>query len=156
MATQHWLANAVQIYPNSDRVYSDVLAALQDLPNLRPKSELYSQSSPLVPTPPRSPNHPVFDDGRTQLLVCVHGLLPISYRNASYNIPIALWIPREYPRQPPISYVVPTPNMLVKPSKYVDVSGRCDIEYTQNWSRKSEVRPPPSLPVSLQLTALVV
>ena len=53
MATQHWLANAVQVYPNSDRAYSDVLAALQDLPNLRPKSELYSQSPP--------PTHPPTD-----------------------------------------------------------------------------------------------
>ncbi|KAG6854311.1 hypothetical protein C0991_008206 [Blastosporella zonata] len=28
--------------------------------------------------------------------------------------------------------------MLVKAGKYVDVSGRCDIEYTQHWARKSE------------------
>ncbi|VDC06576.1 unnamed protein product [Peniophora sp. CBMAI 1063] len=28
--------------------------------------------------------------------------------------------------------------MLVKPGKYMDVSGRCNIEYLQNWARKSE------------------
>jgi hypothetical protein len=81
-----------------------------------------------------------YDDGRTQLLLCIHGLLPISFRQASYNIPISVWITREYPRQPPIVYVVPTNDMLVKAANYVDVSGRCRIEYIQHWERKSEVR----------------
>ncbi|KAI0818582.1 Vps23 core domain-containing protein [Irpex lacteus] len=60
---------------------------------------------------------------RTQLLLCLHGLLPIAYH---------------YPRQPPITYVVPTSDMLVRSGKYVDVSGRCNIEYLQNWEKKSE------------------
>lgn len=81
-----------------------------------------------------------YDDGRTQLLLCLHGLLPISYRGASYNIPIAVWITKDYPRQPPIAYVVPTSDMLVRKSNHVDVSGRCEIDYIGNWARKSEVR----------------
>lgn len=80
-----------------------------------------------------------YDDGRTQLLLCLHGLLPIAYRGASYHIPIAVWITREYPRLPPIAYVVPTSDMLVRASKFMDVSGKCQIEYLQNWERKSEV-----------------
>lgn len=62
------------------------------------------------------------------------------YRGASYNIPIAIWITRDYPRQPPIAYVVPTNEMLVRASKDMDVSGRCRIEYLRNWEKKSEVR----------------
>ena len=85
-----------------------------------------------------------YDDGRTQLLLCVHGLLPISFRNASYNIPIAIWITRDHPRVPPIAYVVPTADMLIKAGQHVDHSGRCTIEYVQHWERKSEVRSPPS------------
>lgn len=81
-----------------------------------------------------------YDDGRTQLLLCIHGLLPISYRQSSYHIPVAIWLTRDYPREPPIAYVVPTSDMLVRPGKYMDVSGRCTIEYLQNWARKSEVR----------------
>jgi ESCRT-I complex subunit TSG101 len=80
-----------------------------------------------------------YDDGRTQLLLCLHGVLPISFRGASYNIPIAVWVTKEYPRQPPIVYVVPTQDMLVRPSKHVDVSGQCKIEYIQHWEKKSEV-----------------
>lgn len=82
---------------------------------------------------------PAYDDGRTQLLLCIHGLLPITFRQASYNIPIAVWVTRDYPRQPPIAYVVPTNDMLVRPGKYIDTSGRCHIEYIQHWEKKSEV-----------------
>lgn len=92
----------------------------------------------------RSDHHPcfraAFDDGREQLLLCLHGLIPITFRQSSYNIPIILWLTLNYPRDPPITYVVPTSDMLVKPSKDVDVSGRCQISYVKDWERKSEVR----------------
>jgi hypothetical protein len=120
--TQKWLRQNVGSYANSDRVYSDIDASLLRFATLRPKRDIYT-----------------YDDGRTQLLLCVHGLVPISYRNASYNIPIAVWITRDYPKEPPIAYVVPTSDMLVKAGRYVDVSGKCNIEYIQNWARKSEV-----------------
>lgn len=81
-----------------------------------------------------------YDDGRTQLLLCIHGLLPIAYRQASYHIPIAIWLPRQYPREPPLSFVVPTADMLVRSSKYIDVSGLCRIDYVLNWEKKHEVR----------------
>ncbi|KAF4614691.1 hypothetical protein D9613_003029 [Agrocybe pediades] len=119
--TQKWLQQAAQPYPNHARVYADIDAVLARFSTFRPKSDVYT-----------------FDDGRTQLLLCVHGLLPISFRGASYNIPIAVWLTREYPRQAPIVYVVPTNDILVRPGKYVDVSGRCNIEYLQHWERKDE------------------
>ena len=28
--------------------------------------------------------------------------------------------------------------MLIKAGKYIDVSGRCNIEYIQDWARKNE------------------
>ncbi|KAF9052600.1 UEV-domain-containing protein, partial [Panaeolus papilionaceus] len=118
---QNWLKEASIAYPNSQRVQSDILSVLNAFNSLKPKSDVYT-----------------FDDGRTQLLLCVHGLLPIVFRGASYNIPIAVWIQREYPRHPPIAYVVPTTDMLVKPGKHVDVSGLCNLEYSQQWQRKPE------------------
>lgn len=84
-----------------------------------------------------------YDDGRTQLLLCIHGLLPIAFRSASYNIPIALWLPLEYPTEPPLPYVVPTSDMLVKSSASIDLSGRCSLDYTAHWARKPDVRPIP-------------
>ncbi|KAI0336448.1 UEV-domain-containing protein [Cubamyces sp. BRFM 1775] len=119
--TQKWLRQNVQTYPNSDLVYAHTDAVLARHPTIRPKTDVYT-----------------YDDGRTQLLLCLHGLLPIVFRGASYNIPIAVWVPREYPRSPPIAYVVPTSDMLVRPGPDMDTSGRCLIDYVRNWERKCE------------------
>ncbi|KIM65217.1 hypothetical protein SCLCIDRAFT_113098 [Scleroderma citrinum Foug A] len=119
--TQRWLRQNVSSYPSKDHVFVDIDAALARFTTLHPKSDVYT-----------------YDDGRTQLLLCVHGLLPMVFRNTTYNIPIAVWITRDYPRAPPIAYVVPTQDMLVKATKFVDVSGRCNIDYLQTWERKSE------------------
>ncbi|KAI0670462.1 UEV domain-containing protein [Trametes maxima] len=119
--TQRWLRQNVQTYPNSDLVYAHTDALLARHPTIRPKTDVYT-----------------YDDGRTQLLLCLHGLLPISFRGASYNIPIAVWVPREYPRNPPIAYVVPTSDMLVRAGPDMDISGCCLIAYLRNWERKCE------------------
>ena len=46
----------------------------------------------------------------------VGGLLPITFRGASYNIPVSVWVPAEYPTWPATPYVTPTqgatPNSL--------------------------------------------
>lgn len=152
--TQKWLRQNVNPYPQKDRVYADVDSALARFSTLRPKLDVYSSVTQLLLRWSSLLTHifgnctSAYDDGRTQLLLCVHGLLPISFRQASYNIPIALWLTRQYPKQPPIGYVVPTSNMLVKAGKYVDVSGRCNIMYMQSWERKSEVCPPLVPPIS--------
>lgn len=100
-----------------------------------------------------------YDDGRSQLLLCLHGTLPITYRQATYNIPVAIWVTRDYPREHPIAYVVAAPDMLIRASQSIDLSGRCNIEYIQNWKRKSEVRgfrsPEPTLiPVDSRVAVL--
>lgn len=134
-----WLQQNVRAYELPERVHADVEAVLARFPALRPKSDVYSQSSFSVPLS-YSPAT-AYDDGRAQLLLCLHGLLPISFRGASYNIPIAIWITKDYPRRPPISYVVPTHDLLLRPGTHVDLSGRCDIPYARDWIRKPEVRP---------------
>ncbi|KAG8941347.1 hypothetical protein FRC04_004593 [Tulasnella sp. 424] len=119
--TQQWLRQVIGPYNDRDRVFTDVDRVLGALSSLRPKTDVYT-----------------FDDGRQQLLLCIHGLIPITFRQATYNIPVAIWITLNYPKEPPIAYVVPTSDMLVKPSQEVDLSGRCNTEYLQNWARKSE------------------
>ncbi|KAF8478455.1 UEV domain-containing protein [Russula ochroleuca] len=119
--TQKWLRQNIATYNDGSRVFADVDSTLSLYPTLRPKTDVYT-----------------YDDGRTQLLLCIHGLLPIDYRQASYHIPIAIWITRQYPREPPLAFVVPTSEMLVKPSKHVDVSGLCRMDYIGNWEKKYE------------------
>ena len=38
----------------------------------------------------------------------VGGLLPITFRGATYNIPVSVWVPAEYPTRPATPYVTPT------------------------------------------------
>ncbi|KAE9387486.1 UEV-domain-containing protein [Gymnopus androsaceus JB14] len=116
-ATQKWLRENCVKYEDKEKVYSEVDEALGTFGLygggngwLKVKSDVYT-----------------YDDGRTHLLLCLHGLLPINYRNSTYHIPIDMWIPFSYPRSAPIVYVVPTQGMMVKNSKYVELSGRCDV-----------------------------
>lgn len=143
--TQKWLRQNLQPYQLPDVVYAHVDALLSRHPTIRPKTDVYSESLystiSIVPghllTPPARTT--AYDDGRSQLLLCLHGLLPISFRGAAYNIPIAIWVPREYPRIPPLAYVVPTSDMLVRAGPEMDVSGRSFLQYLRHWERKSEV-----------------
>lgn len=80
-----------------------------------------------------------YNDGHTQLLLCVHGTVPITYRSIPYYIPVAFWIPSEYPRSPPMPYVKPTSNMLVREGKHVDKSGLCYHPYRSSWKENPNV-----------------
>lgn len=73
------------------------------------------------------------------LLLTLQGTIPISFRGATYNIPVAYWIPHAYPREAPIAYVVPAANMLVRQSQDVDLSGLIKTDFLRAWTRKWEV-----------------
>jgi ESCRT-I complex subunit TSG101 len=125
--TQQWLRQNIRPYNDSDRIYNDSLSVLVKYPSLRPKTDIYT-----------------FNDGRTQLLLSIHGLLPITFKSAQYNIPIAIWSPLDYPRSPPLAYVVPTPDMLIRQSHLVQLDGSLSLPYLDNWRQKFEV---PSIPL---------
>jgi ESCRT-I complex subunit TSG101 len=55
-------------------------------------------------------------------------------QGVKYNIPVAIWLPEGYPRGPPMMYVVPTPDMIIKPRhSFVDASGVVLSPYVRNW-----------------------
>ena len=54
----------------------------------------------------------------------MNGTIPVNYRGTSYNIPVTLKLPQEYPLRGPDVFVVPTANMVIKPSPHVDAQGR--------------------------------
>ncbi|KAK9813095.1 hypothetical protein WJX72_008931 [[Myrmecia] bisecta] len=73
-------------------------------------------------------------NGRSVPLLMVEGTLPMYYQGVKYNIPVSAWLPEAYPRAPPIFYVVPTPDMIIKPRhSFVDASGIVASPYIQNW-----------------------
>lgn len=121
----------------------DVDRTLVAVSSLSPKTEVYSKFTALTI---KGSNFTdcvncilAYDDGRTQLLLLMSGTVPINYRGATYNIPIDVWVPRLYPREPPIVYVRPTNEMLIRKGKNVDPSGRVGGEYVERWERKWEV-----------------
>ena len=62
------------------------------------------------------------------------------FEGTLYHIPVHVWIPRAYPREPPIVLVAPTPDMMVRRSAHVEPSGRVWAAYIRAWERKFEVR----------------
>ncbi|XP_071850688.1 uncharacterized protein [Apostichopus japonicus] len=52
---------------------------------------------------------------------------------STYNIPICIWLFESHPCNPPMCYVRPTPMMMIKPSKHVDVNGRVYLPYLHEW-----------------------
>lgn len=57
-------------------------------------------------------------------------------QGVKYNIPVSVWLPEDYPNVAPIMYVVPTPDMIIKPRHaFVDASGIVSCTYLRNWSQ---------------------
>ncbi len=117
---QRWLRSVLGPYNDRDRVYADVDRALIAVSSLSPKTEVFT-----------------FNDGRTQLLLTLEGTVPVEFRNTTYNIPVAYWIPRDYPREPPMAFVAPTPDMAIRKGPNVDPSG----EIGATTSRGGEASP---------------
>ncbi|KAI8985058.1 UEV domain-containing protein [Pilobolus umbonatus] len=112
-----WLRTVLQHYQDPERTFRDVDAVLQTYLSLKAKMDSYTSN-----------------DGHTQLLLCLHGTIPITYRFVPYNIPVAFWIPKEYPKTSPIPYVKPTANMLIREGRHVDKSGMCYHHYRSTWA----------------------
>ena len=51
----------------------------------------------------------------------------------TYNIPIIFWIHPKHPYEAPVVYVLPTTNMDIQPSQYVDANGRVHMPYLNFW-----------------------
>ncbi|KAI9030387.1 UEV domain-containing protein [Hyaloraphidium curvatum] len=118
---RRWLKSVLVGYPHADRVFRDADAALVKYSGLSPKHESFTH-----------------DTGQTVVLLCLHGTVPVQFRGNTYNIPVAVWIPHNYPFQPAMCYVVPTPQMLIRPSKHVDLSGKIYHPYLAHWHDRVE------------------
>lgn len=79
----------------------------------------------------------VFPDGITKDLVCLDGTIPVVFREATYNIPIGIFISDNHPILAPICYVRPTRDMTIKTSRHVDGSGRVYLPYLSEWNKNT-------------------
>lgn len=68
------------------------------------------------------------------MLIVLRGTVPISFKGARYNIPVTIEMPENYPYQPPLCKVAPTPTMVLVPNqRYVDASGVIFGEVISRW-----------------------
>ena len=74
-----------------------------------------------------------FPNGVKQELVALTGTIPVNYKGNTYNIPVAIYIPNDYPYSPPICYVKPTADMMIKQGRHVDASGKVYLPYLSDW-----------------------
>lgn len=74
------------------------------------------------------------NDGRSVTLLQLEGTIPIWYKGGKYNIPITMWLLELFPRVPPLVYVTPTRDMIIRPRhSHVDPSGLVDVPYLREW-----------------------
>ena len=74
----------------------DLKQLCRSYPNLKPSVETY-----------------IHTNGTSELLVKIEGVVPIHFRGNTYNIPVNLWIPSQYPQKEPTCYVTPTNEMII-------------------------------------------
>lgn len=82
----------------------------------------------------------VVDNGKKSNLLNLTGTIPMWFKGQKYNIPMQIWIVEMYPHHPPICYVTPAPNMMIKQQhKNVDHAGRCYLPYLSDWTTKNDL-----------------
>ncbi|OWT36416.1 ESCRT-I complex subunit TSG101 [Cryptococcus neoformans Bt1] len=121
--TRDWLRSVLRPFPARETIAQEVIYILQQRRTLAVKTDAFT-----------------FDSGHTALLLLLHGTLPVTYRGAIYQIPIHLWVPHEYPRAPPLVFVMPTKDMGVRKSREVEPSGRVREQVVEEWWRAWEVK----------------
>ncbi|RSH92838.1 hypothetical protein EHS25_008284 [Saitozyma podzolica] len=121
--TRDWLQTVLRPYPSRERIIPEVLGVLTQWKTLAVKTDAFT-----------------FDSGLTALLLLLHGTIPITYRGATYHIPIHVWIPLEYPRNPPLAFVVPTKEMGVRKGREVEPGGRVTEDVVNEWWRSWETK----------------
>lgn len=107
-------------YKHLEHTRQDILNATKYCKSLIPRLERYT-----------------FPTGVSKELVCLDGTIPVNFRDASYNIPVGIFVSDNHPLEAPICYVRPTRDMTIKTSKHVDGSGRVYLPYLSEWNRNT-------------------
>ncbi|RLN47519.1 hypothetical protein BBJ29_000607 [Phytophthora kernoviae] len=111
------ILSSLQCYTQSSRVRGDVYNLLGQIPSLQPNCGTFAHN-----------------DGTTSTLLSLEGTIPIFYRSNQYNIPVEFWVVETYPMAPPVCFVRPTADMMVKPGHpHVTSDGYVKIPYTSDW-----------------------
>ncbi|KAK1420434.1 hypothetical protein QVD17_22023 [Tagetes erecta] len=124
--TQQFLSSVLSQRGPSSLPYSEdvkwlirqhLLSLSETYPSLHPKTAIFTHN-----------------DGRSVNLLQSDGTVPMLFQNVTYNIPVVIWLMETYPRHPPLVFVNPTRDMVIKRQHaFVNPSGLVSIPYLQNW-----------------------
>mmetsp|Transcript_21065 Transcript_21065/g.42135 ORF Transcript_21065/g.42135 Transcript_21065/m.42135 type:complete len:430 (-) Transcript_21065:111-1400(-) len=123
------MANTLQylLSRNLSGVYRDPQRLIRDVETLQ-KTSLGRNLNPT--TEPLTSN----DGSVTPSVLVLNGTLPMVYRNVTYNIPIDLYLPPQYPQRAPIVYVRPVSSMAIKENhRHVGRDGMVYMPYLHEW-----------------------
>lgn len=104
-------------YRHPSKCKSEVLNAVKIYRGLSPQFEKF-----------------VFDNGDVAQLLNLNGTIPVDYKGNTYNIPVCIWLLAEFPSAAPMGFVVPTKDMQLKVSHYVDHTGKIFMGYLSSWT----------------------
>jgi len=66
------------------------------------------------------------------------GTVAMSYRGTTYNIPVDIYLPPQYPHRPSVIFVRPTHGMMIKPNhQHVGPDGNVYMPYLHEWRAQS-------------------
>ena len=114
------LARLGAVYNDPPRVSRDGVRLLRSPlgAHLRPTT------SPLVYT----------NGDSTPPVLVFSGTIAMSYKGATYNIPVDTYLPPQYSHRPPVIFVRPTPGMMIKPNhQHVGSDGNVYMPYLSEW-----------------------
>lgn len=107
-------------YKHPEHTKQDIANTIKYVITLTPRLEKYT-----------------FETGESKELICLDGTIPVTFRDASYNIPVGIFISDNHPFEAPLCYVRPTKDMTIKTSPHVDGSGRVYLPYLSEWNKNT-------------------
>ena len=103
------LAQQCNCYNDVEGIVRQVMSTIAEHKELIPKVESYTGQR----TNFQSTN-----------LICLNGTIRVTYKNAMYHIPIAIYLPPSFPREEPECFIKPTHTMSIRRTKNVDAEGK--------------------------------
>ncbi|CCI41494.1 unnamed protein product [Albugo candida] len=115
------LLSSLHTYFQKTRVRNDVFDVLNQITSLLPASGIFT-----------------YNDGSSGNHLFLAGTIPIYFRNDRYNIPVEIWIVETYPMAPPVCFVRPTAEMMIRPRHpHVSKEGFIVVPYLTDWQENN-------------------
>eukprot|EP01147_Barroeca_monosierra_P009097 gene9097-1400_t len=105
------------LYDDHERVVLQIQPCLQHWPHIKARIGQY-----------------VSQNGEFFYLVYLDGLLPMVYQGHEYSTPIRIWIPKGFPSNCPLPYVVPTATLQIQICDSYDATGQVKGSYLDSWT----------------------